>query len=116
MIGSHKFPFIEKLKMTRAEEYDYNKFLSDSSDDYPKYADGLSDECFEEKLVHELERGKPDALSIVLQLAKDHLSYLYGETLPDYDDGTMGISVNMSKEEQSARDSIKIVEKRIFAS
>ena len=39
MIGNHKFPSIEKLKMTRAEEYDYDKFLSDSSDDYPKYED-----------------------------------------------------------------------------
>ena len=24
------------------ENYDYNKFLEDSSDDYPKYADGLN--------------------------------------------------------------------------
>ena len=27
--------------MSRAEEYDYNKFLSDSSDDFPKYDDGI---------------------------------------------------------------------------
>jgi glutamine cyclotransferase len=39
VIGNHKFTFIEELKMTRAEEYDYDKFLSDSSDDYPKYED-----------------------------------------------------------------------------
>ena len=25
--------------MSRAEEYDYDKFLSDSSDEYPKYED-----------------------------------------------------------------------------
>ena len=30
--------------MIRAEEYDYNEFLSDSSDDYPKYDEGLSKE------------------------------------------------------------------------
>ena len=27
--------------MQASEEYDYNKFLSDSSDDYPKYDDGI---------------------------------------------------------------------------
>ena len=43
MIGNHKFSSIEKLKMTRAEEYDYNEFLSDSSDDYPKYEDLVED-------------------------------------------------------------------------
>ena len=30
--------------MIRADEYDYDKFLSDSSDDYPKYDEGLSQE------------------------------------------------------------------------
>lgn len=30
--------------MSRAEEYDYDKFLSDSSDDHPKYADGIESE------------------------------------------------------------------------
>lgn len=39
MIGDHKFNSIEKLKMSRAEEYSYDKFLSDSSDEYPKYED-----------------------------------------------------------------------------
>jgi hypothetical protein len=39
MIGNHKFNSIEKLKMSRAEEYSYDKFLSDSSDEYPKYED-----------------------------------------------------------------------------
>ena len=29
--------------MTRAEEHDYDKFLSDSSDDYPKYEDLIKD-------------------------------------------------------------------------
>lgn len=43
MIENRKFSSIEKLKMTRAEEYDYNKFLSDSSDDYPKYEDLVKD-------------------------------------------------------------------------
>ena len=40
----------------RADEYDYDKFLDDSSDDHPKYSDGLSDDCFEEKLVHDLNK------------------------------------------------------------
>ena len=44
MLANIKFKAIEDLKMTRAEEYDYNKFLSDSSDDYPKYDEGLSQE------------------------------------------------------------------------
>ena len=43
MIGNIKFKYIESLKNMRAEEYDYNKFLSDSSDDFPKYADGLEE-------------------------------------------------------------------------
>ena len=43
MIENRKFSSIEKLKMTRAEEYDYDKFLSDSSDDYPKYEDLIKD-------------------------------------------------------------------------
>jgi hypothetical protein len=44
MLSNIKFKAIEDLKMTRAEEYDYDKFLSDSSDDYPKYEDGISQE------------------------------------------------------------------------
>ena len=45
----------------RAEEYDYDKFLEDSSDDCPKYSDGLSDGCVEEKLVNDLtESGSND--------------------------------------------------------
>jgi hypothetical protein len=44
MIENRKFHSIENLKMTRAEEYDYNKFLSDSSDDYPKYEDLIKKE------------------------------------------------------------------------
>lgn len=43
MLSNIKFKAIEDLKMSRAEEYDYNKFLSDSSDDYPKYADGIKE-------------------------------------------------------------------------
>ena len=43
MIENRKFSSIERLKMTRAEEYDYDKFLSDSSDDYPKYEDLIKD-------------------------------------------------------------------------
>ena len=41
MLSNIKFKAIEDLKMSRAEEYDYNKFLSDSSDDFPKYDDGI---------------------------------------------------------------------------
>lgn len=46
MLANIKFKSIEELKMTRAEDYDYDKFLSDSSDDHPKYDEGLdSDNC-----------------------------------------------------------------------
>jgi hypothetical protein len=41
MLANIKIKAIEDLKMSRAEEYDYNKFLSDSSDDFPKYDDGI---------------------------------------------------------------------------
>ena len=41
--GFSDFDSIKELKMTRAGEYDYNKFLSDSSDDYPKYEDLIKD-------------------------------------------------------------------------
>ena len=52
---------LNDLKNMRADEYDYDKFLEDSSDDHPKYADGLSDDCFEEKLVQDLtESGSND--------------------------------------------------------
>lgn len=44
MLSNTKFKAIEDLKMSRAEEYDYNKFLSDSSDDYPKYEDLIKKE------------------------------------------------------------------------
>ena len=54
MLANIKFKAIEDLKMIRAEEYDYDKFLSDSSDDYPKYdedflleqLDGVSEASF----------------------------------------------------------------------
>lgn len=49
MLANIKFKAIEDLKMIRAktigvsaeDNYDYNKFLSDSSDDFPKYDDGI---------------------------------------------------------------------------
>ena len=37
MIANIKFNSIEELKLIRAEGYNYNKFLKDSSDDHPKY-------------------------------------------------------------------------------
>jgi hypothetical protein len=56
MIANFQSEYFEGLKKLRAEVYsgtsfvdnfehldyyDYDKFLSDSSDDYPKYADGI---------------------------------------------------------------------------
>ena len=43
------------------EEYDFDKFTSDSSDDYPKYADGImekekSDKVYEELLARRKKR------------------------------------------------------------
>ena len=37
MLANIKFKSIEELKLIRAEGYNYNKFLKDSSDDHPKY-------------------------------------------------------------------------------
>lgn len=59
MLGNIKFKAIEDLKMIRAktvgvsakDNYDYNKFLEDSSDDYPKYADGIDEEPFKIKTL-----------------------------------------------------------------
>jgi hypothetical protein len=38
-------------KMSNLGEYDYNKFTEDSSDDYPKYADGISIENSKEVFI-----------------------------------------------------------------
>ena len=43
MLANIKFKALEDLKMSRAEDYDYNEFLSDSSDDFPKYDDGIKE-------------------------------------------------------------------------
>ena len=56
MLSNIKFKAIEDLKMTRAEEYSYNKFLSDSSDDYPKY-----DEDFLLEQLDGINMGKNEA-------------------------------------------------------
>ncbi len=46
MLANIKFKAIEDLKKLRAEEYDFNKFTEDSSDDFPKYADGIEQKPF----------------------------------------------------------------------
>ena len=61
------------------EEYDFDKFTSDSSDDYPKYADGIiekekSDKLYEEllarrkkrieELKESIEANNPDAMLV----------------------------------------------------
>lgn len=56
MLANFNIETLNRIKDMRAEEYDYDKFLSDSSDDYPKYSDGLLDDCFEEKLVSDLNQ------------------------------------------------------------
>jgi len=120
MVGNHKFNSIEKLKMSRAEEYDYDKFLSDSSDEYPKYEDlvkkdtkvacsGIDDYWFYHNAFDNTRtpnEPQSNALSIVLQLAKDHIFHRYGSDL------TRGETI--SKEEELARNSIKVIEKRII--
>ena len=52
MLGNIKFKYIESLKNMRAEEYDYDKFLSDSSDDYPKYEDLVNDNCKDKNISY----------------------------------------------------------------
>ena len=76
MIATIKSKCLEELKMSRAEEYDYNKFLSDSSDDHPKYNEGI--EPKETLEVQQAEcRDTEDlkvALHNVLEVSNDWLS------------------------------------------
>ena len=75
MLSNTKFKAIEDLKMSRAEEYDYNKFLSDSSDDHPKYADGIESEKTPDQQAE--CRDTEDlkiALHNVLEVSKDWIS------------------------------------------
>ena len=95
-----KFKTIEELKMTRAEEYDYNKFLSDSSDDYPKYDEGLdSDNCkdfyikqADDDMIYQEAYSQDKvriALENVLTLAGERLEQFQS---PDYTDADIVIA------------------------
>ena len=57
--------------------YNYNEFLSDSSDDYPKYADGLSQEQLDGIPFHYKPANNLIALENVLSLAEERCEYLY---------------------------------------
>ena len=41
MLSNFNIKILNDIKNMRADEYSYDKFLQDSSDDYPKYSDGL---------------------------------------------------------------------------
>ncbi len=56
--------------MTRAEEYDYNKFLSDSSDDHPKYDEGIEEKDAECRDTEDLKV----ALHNVLEVSNEWLA------------------------------------------
>jgi hypothetical protein len=48
MIANFYIKSLNNLKYMRADEYDYDKFLEDSSDDHPKYSDGIEDQAKEQ--------------------------------------------------------------------
>lgn len=80
MLAQFKHKYLEELKMIRADEYgvfsfDYNEFLEDSSDDYPRYEDGLD----KENSMNDKKR-------------------VDNFTMPPYDDGTMRMEVTTSNE------------------
>ena len=57
------------------DNYDYNKFLSDSSDDHPKYADGIeSKETPDQQSECRDAEDLKVALHNVLEVSKDWLS------------------------------------------
>ena len=86
--------------MTDKNGYNYNEFLSDSSDDYPKYADGLSQEQLDgvressfpikqidddmnyaeayDQPFHAEPPSNLIALENVLSLAEEQCKFLYG--------------------------------------
>ena len=78
--------------MTRAEEYDYNKFLSDSSDDYPKYGasdrfDAKDDQSEVHRNSHRMRVSVPVedlniALHNVLEIAREFLNEPLEEIYP----------------------------------
>tara|TARA_R110002012_G_scaffold264771_1_gene448153 strand:+ start:124 stop:474 length:351 start_codon:yes stop_codon:yes gene_type:complete len=75
MIATIKSKCLEELKMSRAEEYDYNKFLSDSSDDHPKYADGIeSEKTTDQQAECRDTEDLKVALHNVLEVSNDWLS------------------------------------------
>ena len=101
MLANIKFKVIEDLKMTRAKEsnefYNYNKFLSDSSDDYPKYDEGIGctgivmkqaddDMFYQEAYSQDKVR---TALENVLTLAGERLEQFQS---PDYTDADIEIA------------------------
>ena len=80
-------------------DYCFEKFTNDSSDDYPKYSDGL-----------EKDNKFKIALSNVLELARDSIQNKFGSKMPPYDDGGMAMECSLSADEIIARESVKFIE------
>lgn len=73
MIEATKFKFLEDLKNMRAEEYDYDKFISDSSDDYPSYEQLVSledDELKSFRIDNNVDKELLDCFREVILLAR----------------------------------------------
>lgn len=73
MIAATKFKFLEDLKNMRAEEYDYDKFISDSSDDYPSYEQLVSledDELKSFRIDNNVDKELLDCFREVILLAR----------------------------------------------
>ena len=86
MLANVKFKCFEELKMTRAEDdgvnYDYNKFLNDSSDDEKLVIKQADDDMNYQQAYSQTEIGI--ALDNVLALAGERLEQFQS---PDYTDG-----------------------------
>ena len=105
--------------MSNPEEYDYNKFLSDSSDDCPKYDEYIkniskSRADIKEGLIRQsmnlpLETG---CTGIVFKQADDDMSYQEA-----YSHNEVGFALSKVLEESSAEDKyIKVVKDYFFHS
>jgi hypothetical protein len=102
MLANIKFKVLEELKMTRAEEYDYDEFLSDSSDDSlpfpcdkedePMFKSQLKIKQADDDMIYQEAYSQDKirtALQNVLTLAGERLEQFH---TPDYTDADIEIA------------------------
>ena len=116
MLANIKFKAIEDLKMIRADGYDYDKFLNDSSDDFPKYEDSVSEASFsaiikqaDDDMNYQEAYGAPDtefisALNDVLTLASERLDLMQSR----------GISIGYAPIYDKNRNSVKALKEFLY--